>query len=244
MKYLLIDIGNTSVSLGVTKGKGIGLTRRSSHADLATTLRSLVKRHKPDRALVCSVVPKVSRQIRSLLAKQGITVFECGKQVKIPVRNLYKKPKEVGQDRLINVYAVDHLYKKVRLVIDVGTALTFDFISAAGAYQGGLIFPGVSISLSSLLKTCALLPDKVTLKPTYVLEGKTTAQCISSGMTLGYSFLIRGLVEYIKGKRRDFKLLLTGGDCRILVKKIAKFDYVDIDLSLKGLNILRKTLVR
>ncbi|MBN2120042.1 MAG: type III pantothenate kinase [Candidatus Omnitrophica bacterium] len=244
MKCLLIDIGNTNVSLGSTIKGELFRAERVPSKNILKSLKGFIKKEKPGAAVICSVVPPLSKKIRKLLKQKRIKLYECGREIQIPVKNLYKIPKEVGQDRLINVYAVNHLYKNVRLVIDLGTALTFDFISKDGEYLGGLIFPGLRVSLAGLLKDCALLPKKVILKRRHTLYGRSTSECITSGMVLGYSFLIRGLAEHLRKKKRSFKILITGGDCRLIRNDIARFDYVQPNLSLKGLGILWKNLAK
>jgi len=243
MKNLLIDIGNTTVHYAVAGKQGPVFTKKKYPGDFMRSLSGLIKRYKPQRAIICSVVPHLSIKTRRILKKNSVRIIECGKEIKIPLKNLYKKPREVGQDRLLNVFAANNLYKDVRLIVDLGTALTFDFISKKGAYLGGLIFPGMSISLAGLLSNCALLPRKLALKPARILQGKSTSQCIRSGIVLGFSFLIGGLVEYIKKRKKaSFKVLLTGGDCKFIIKSIAKVDYVEPDLSLRGLYILQSHL--
>ncbi|MFC1599298.1 type III pantothenate kinase [Candidatus Omnitrophota bacterium] len=243
MRDLLIDIGNTAVHYGLARKHGLVFTGKKNTKDFKLSLPKLIGRHKPKRVFICSVVPGVCKEIRRILKENDVSIFECGREIDIPVRNLYQRPHEVGQDRLINVFAAKALYKNIRLVIDLGTALTFDFISSRGEYLGGLIFPGMSTSLSGLLKNCALLPDKITLKSRVRLQGKSTSECVVSGIVLGYSFLVGGLMGHIKkGKKKPFKVLLTGGDCEFIKKDIAKVDYTDSRLSLKGLCELRYSI--
>lgn len=242
--YLLIDIGNTNVHFAVSKKKKIIFRNRVKHSEFILSLHRSVKKYSVSKAVICSVVPKFSSNAVKALKKNNVKVLECGKDISIPVKNLYKYPSEVGQDRLLNVYTASRLYKNVRIVVDLGTALTFDFISKKNEYQGGMIFPGVQLSLNSLLNNCALLPGKVFLRKTNRLKGKTTGECINSGIVFGYSFLIGGIIKYFREKviKGNFKVVLTGGDSALIHKDIAGIDYIDPDLSLKGLNLLISSL--
>ncbi len=238
--FLLIDAGNTNVHFAVSKRGKIVFRDRVKHAEFILSLSKIVRKYSVSKSVMCSVFPKFSFRAVRALKKSNVKVFECGENISIPVKNLYKFPSEVGQDRLLNVYAVSRLYKNVRIVVDLGTALTFDFISKRNEYQGGMIFPGVRLSLNSLLNNCALLPGKVLLRRTNSLRGKTTGECINSGIVFGYSFLIGGLIKHFRKNvtKGNFKVVLTGGDSSLIIKSIAGVDYTDTDLSLKGLSLL------
>ncbi|MCD6539532.1 MAG: type III pantothenate kinase [Candidatus Omnitrophica bacterium] len=246
MSWFLIDIGNTNLNLGIVKKGKLKLEERFTPPAFFRRLPSLIKKYNPQKALICSVVPAFSLKLRKILKRKGLKVLECGKEVNIPIKNLYKKPEEVGQDRLLSVYTANSLYKDVGCVIDLGTALTIDIISKRGGYLGGFIFPGIRLSLKSLLSECALLPKKLKLdfKRSFSY-GQSTAECISSGIILGYAFLISKFIEYLKKKRRaDFKVVVTGGDALLLRKIVEGVDYFEPKLLIKGLNILRKKIER
>lgn len=243
MGSILIDVGNSNIHIGLTSKEKLFLVRHYSRNIFLASLHKLIKKYRPQQAYLCSVVPTLGLKVRALFKKYKLEIYETGKEIKIPVKNLYKKPKEVGQDRLLGVYAAKNVYKNVGLVVDLGTALTFDFISLKGAYVGGLIFPGMDIALEALLKRCALLPKRVSLKPKPILKAKSTSECISSGVVLGYNFLIGGLVGYIrKQKKNRFKVLLTGGGSKLIIKPIAGVDYIQPNLTLLGLNLLQKNI--
>ena len=242
---LLIDVGNTNISCAYSRAGKIVETFCCTKADYKAVLASILEVKGLNAVVVSSVVPVISKGLRSLAKKYNISYYECGRELTIPVKNLYRDPSEVGQDRLLNVYAVNQLYKgkNVRLVIDLGTALTFDFITVAGAYQGGLIFPGMQTALDSLLKTCSLLPDRLKLEPTRTLQAKTTIEGINNGIDYGYSFLIAGMIDHLRKSQDEYKTLVTGGGSKLLIKKICKFEYSDDKLALKGLNQLAKKVV-
>ncbi len=245
MNWILIDIGNTNIKFGIAEEDKVIFFKKSSWEDFKKAITKIVRKYKVGSCIVCSVVPVLAKKVEKLLNKEKIKYYECGKNIFIPVVNNYKEPQGVGQDRLINVYAANKLYKDVRLVIDLGTAVTFDFISRRGEYSGGLIFPGVKISLDNLLATCALLPEKINFPPKKKrIKGKTTQESISSGVIFGYSFLIKGIIDFVKKKEKEpFSILLTGGGKELLVEKITGKAYKAAPfLSLKGLNLLKDTV--
>lgn len=241
MSCLLVDIGNTNIKFGVSKNNKIIKKNKKSFFEFKKVIKKTITDFDIQKSIICSVVPKRLKELKKIFKQKRISLYICGKNINIPVANRYKYPEQVGQDRLVNIYAANKLYENIRLVVDLGTAVTFDFISKRGEYLGGLIFPGIDVSLETLLHRCALLPEKVDLSSIPVkIKGKTTRQSIASGMVFGYSFLIKGMVDYIKKDSKDsFKVILTGGGKRFLIKKITRKDYIyDPYLSLKGLNLL------
>jgi len=241
--WLLIDAGNTNLSCGILSGKKISSKRDFSHAVLSD-LEAFALSNAVTDVLLSSVVPAATKKIAALSKKNGWRFFLCGREVVIPVKNRYRHPAEVGQDRLLNVFAVSRLYseKNIRLVIDIGTAVTFDFIGKDGAYEGGLIYPGMRSSLKALLDDCALLPDALDLKKAKTIYAKNTADGINNGIIFGYSFMIRGMIDHLKDLHRGepFGTLVTGGAGALLKNDIAGFDLYDNDLALKGLSLLAK----
>lgn len=241
---LLLDIGNTNISIAYVLDKQILEITSLPIEDFIGSFKIILHKYEVRNILASSVVPKIAYQIRSLCDELNISFLECGQEIKIPVENLYDHPQEVGQDRLLNVFAVNTLYegKDLRLVADLGTALTFDFISPEGAYKGGLIFPGMQLALNSLLDKCALLPNDLELKPTGTLFGKSTIESINNGIDYGYSFLISGLINHVKKEDPKMKTLITGGGSKLLIEDICFIDYYDENLALKGLLELSKQL--
>lgn len=246
-KILLLDIGNTSIDIGILTSTLIYSKKLPRQNFLS--IYPLLERFKPTRAVFCSVVPQLSRKIRVLLKKKGVKIYECGKEITVPIRNRYRKPHQVGQDRLLNAFSASKLFKEVRVVIDLGTALTFDFISSRGEYLGGLIFPGLRLSLNSLLKECALLPSSLDLhwkefkKKDRSLIGRDTEECIEKGIILGYVFFIREVIRQVKKRNKNARSLITGGDAQFLGEKTEGVDYIEPFLSLRGLVLLANSLI-
>lgn len=245
MRYLLaIDIGNTNITMGMFRGR-----RLVKRAKIATREVSLYKGkisrfvagRDIDRIVISSVVPKALSRLKKTLPK-AYRVLILGKNAKVPIKNLYTIKGQVGQDRLVNAFAVKMLYGAPAVVIDFGTAITFDIVSKKGEYLGGLILPGIDISLSSLYEKTALLP-KVKLDKSRHIIGKDTANSMRGGILFGFGAMCDGLVAKYKNiLGKGTKIIATGGNAK-LVKRYAKsIQIVDKDLPLKGLRLMVETL--
>jgi len=247
---LAIDIGNTSISFGVFEGDKLKKTfRLSSHRKFSVyqkLLKSAINRNKIlpkdiDGIIICSVVPglipimeKAARKIFFLKP------FIVGKNIKAPIKNNYRNPKQVGHDRLVDAVAAREIYGLPIVVVDSGTAITFDFVSEKGEYEGGIIVPGVDISLKALYERTALLPD-VKLKDDKGLKliGKDTANSIKSGILHGFGSLTDGVINRLKSEYgKDLIVVGTGGYIDLIKKYSNSIDIIDECLTLKGLNIM------
>jgi len=247
---IAIDIGNTSISVGVLKGQRV-LQVHVTEADLSqaklraemTKIFLRVKREYPkvNRVVICSVVPIALKIIeRNLKHQFKINPLVVGRNIAVPIKNKYDDPKQVGQDRLVGAYAAGRLYGKPAIIIDFGTAITFDVINKRGQYEGGIIVPGIRLSAESLHQKTALLPHIKTNRGPNHLIGKNTKESMLSGIFNGYGSLCSGLIDRIsrdmKGKP---KIILTGGHTHMMKKYIAKKGkQVDRDLVFKGLALL------
>ena len=157
-----------------------------------------------------------------------------GQNLKAPIKNMYKHPGQVGQDRLVNAVAA---YNECggSIVVDFGTAVTFDVISGRNEYLGGLIFPGIRLSLENLSSKAALLP-KIKLTPSKPLLGSDTAGSMRSGILNGYAALCEGVIKRLRLKcGRNLRVIATGGDAALLARYCSDIKKVDSDLTLKGL---------
>lgn len=152
------------------------------------------------------------------------------------------KPEEAGADRLVNALAVREYYKTPAVVIDFGTATTFDVIAGDGAYHGGMIAPGINLSIDALNRAAAKLPMVSVKKPKKVI-GKNTVGAIQSGIYWGYVGLIEGLLERITGElgTRPY-VVATGGLAPLFLEGTDKIDCVDADLTLKGLLYIHQNM--
>lgn len=238
---LAVDIGNTNVTFGLFKGRRL-IKRRS------VPTRELVDENR-DRYLfvcpyletivICSVVPRVEQLLvpilQRLFKKKPVVL---GKDIKVPIKNLYRKPGQVGQDRLVNAYAGYTLYKAPIIIVDFGTAVTFDVVSKTGAYLGGIIAPGIELSLNALSEKTALLP-KIKLKRVSSVLGKTTAHSMASGILYGFASMCDGLVARLNKKLGlKFNVIATGGNAHLISKYSSSIRRLDENLTLKGINLI------
>lgn len=238
---LTVDIGNTTTSAAVFCGRRINCVKSiptNGGRDVGALLKGIKKSYpKLTDAIICSVVPLATKNIvRMAKSKLGGKIFIAGQNLKIPIKNCYSNPKQVGQDRLACAYAVKKQYGCPAIVIDFGTALTIDIVSAKGEYKGGMIVPGISLSLKALREHTALLP-KVNFRSPHTLIGRNTQESILSGMFHGYVALIDGVVKKIK-KELKVKpvVILTGGYGKLMGKHLRPaIDKFDPHLIFKGL---------
>jgi len=198
-----------------------------------------IKRRKLSAAFICSVVPQITRKLCvDIDGISGIKPNIIGKDIKIPIKNLYLNPKQLGVDRLVNAYAGSIIYGHPVIVVSCGTAITIDVVSKSGAYLGGLIQPGLKLTVSVLAAKTALLPG-IKLKEPSGLIGRDTRFCILNGVILGAAGSIDSLIEKIRLKiGKNTPVIATGGDIN-LIKKFSKYiTKIDRNLTLKGINFI------
>jgi type III pantothenate kinase len=194
---ILVDIGNTSLHFARNinnkiKNLAILPTAKASRGRIIKIIRPF----SGDNILICSVVPKVSAIFKKLKRK----VFIVGKDVKVPIKSFYNK-KQIGMDRLLAAYAAGERYPGTRIIIDFGTAITFDILSKRGDYQGGLILPGIGSTLR-VLENCALLPKKIKIKKSVNFIPRNTSESINKGMKKGFLAMINGLMTESRAELR------------------------------------------
>jgi type III pantothenate kinase len=247
---LAIDIGNTNIAFGLFKGKRLLKKMRLPTYSIGTGKSSSQKiktflKYDIDAIVICSVVPKAERLLVSILEKLFcIKPLVLGKDFNVPIRNLYKKPKQVGQDRLVNAYAGYTFYKAPLIIIDFGTAITFDVVSETGAYLGGIIAPGIELALNALSEKTALLPKIKPRKVTSIL-GRTTSGSMLSSITYGFGSMCDGLVAKLRKKTGlKFNVIATGGDARLISRYSASIEKIDENLTLKGINLVYQALIK
>jgi type III pantothenate kinase len=234
---LAIDIGNTNINFGIFSGTKI--IKRFSIPTKAYRLKSIKNKlahFNIDNIIICSVVPEVTKVLEKDLKK--MRTFIIGKDIRVPIKNLYRKPKQVGYDRLVNAYAGVRLYGAPLIMIDFGTAITFDAVSRKKEYLGGMILPGFEISLDALFQRTALLP-KIKLEKPKEFIGKDTQSSMLSGIVYGFAALTDDLAVRIKKKiGKSAKVIGTGGNIGLIGKYCKRIDKIDKDLTLKGLNLI------
>jgi type III pantothenate kinase len=191
--------------------------------------------------VICSVVPKALNIVeRTITGHFTFPPVIIGRDIKVPLKNNYRNPRQVGQDRLVCAYAAKHLYGPPAIIVDFGTAITFDVISKQGSYEGGIIVPGIRLSAESLYKKTALLPKVSSIRGPKTLIGKDTRESILSGIFFGYGSMCCGLIDRIaKGIKGKSKVIVTGGHTHLMRKFIVKkITTIDKDLVFKGMVLL------
>jgi type III pantothenate kinase len=248
---LAIDAGNTNIVFALFEGqKLLGAWRSSTDAhhtkdEYAVFLRTLMKDagHDPAKvtdAIIGSVVPDANFPLISLCRDAfGCEPLMVGtKSVDCGIKVLLNQPDEIGADRIVNAVSGAASYKPPLLVLDFGTATTFDVIDSDGNYAGGAIAPGINLSLEALHMAAAKLP-RVSIAPTERVIGKNTQEAIQSGIFWGYAGLIEGMIKRIKAEHgKPMTVIATGGLSRLFEKAVPGIEHFDDDLTLRGLALI------
>lgn len=244
-----IDIGNTTVEFGlIYKDRILSYkfnTDRSKTVDdwLINIDFIMRKIKKPTEIVISSVVPPVEERLEFALEKFfRKKPIILGRDLSIPIKINYENPKEVGIDRLLNAYASLQILTPPIVVIDLGTAITFDIVNKDGEYDGGMIFPGMESSIDALFLKAAKLP-KVKLEKPKSFVGKNTVGSIQSGIYYGYISLIEGMVKKISDYyKMEFNVALTGGHSKFISSGLEiKYKVID-SLSMLGIKFLLSTI--
>ena len=242
--FFVIDVGNTEIVISLIKDFKIFKTKRLKTNFLkkenifsAFNIKSILRKRNVIRCIISSVVPKIN----SLLKKQCYIKLKCNphfvsyNKTKLNIKINLKNKNQVGADRIVNTVAVKKIYKYPAVVIDFGTATTFDVINNRGDYEGGLITPGINLSLKDLYEKTSKLP-LVKFKKTTRLIGKNTKQAIENGIYFGYLGLTTFIIKELQ-KRFKKKLfcISTGGLSHIISKNIKEINVINKNLTILGL---------
>ena len=237
--FLLVDVSNSFTKLAFASRARIGRAMRISTAELSTRRLDQILRKGGARTIVaCSVVPKKNRKIEQAAGNRRIIWLTPN--VRLNVRINYPNPRSIGPDRLANAVAVTELYGSPAIVIDFGTAVTFDIVSADRGYIGGVIAPGLEAMTNFLYDRTALLP-RISLREPRRAVGKSTYQAMLAGAIFGY----RGLVREILGRivREQFPktrlhVVATGGYAKLIARQLPEVEAVHQNLTLEGLRLV------
>jgi len=249
---LAVDIGNTNIVFGLYEGEKLAHTFRVS-TDRARTedeygvlLRALFSLHEVapsavGACIIASVVPPLTNvltaAIRTAFAREPVVV---GPGLKTGMPVLYENPYEVGADRIVNGVAAYERLKCGLIVVDFGTATTFDCISPKGEYLGGVIVPGIQVALDGLLGRAAKLKPIEIAEPPRVL-GRNTTHALQSGVIHGNAAMVDGLIERLeKDLGFDCAIIATGGLAPLVARHTKKIKTIDPNLTLDGLRILHE----
>ena len=247
---LAADIGNTNITLGVFDGEKLKGTWRIATGvhrmpdEYAIMIlgffdRQHIKVSEIKDVVLCSVVPPLIGNFEELCQRyMHVTPLVVEAGVKTGIRICMDNPREVGADRIVNAVAAHQLYGGPVIVIDLGTATTFDAVSGEGDYLGGAIAPGISIATEALFTRTAALP-RVELAPPKRAIGRNTIAAMQSGIVFGYVGLIEGVVSRIQKELGDkAKVVATGGYAELLAKETRIINVVNPDLTLVGLRLI------
>jgi type III pantothenate kinase len=247
---LAINVNNTHTLVGLYEGTALTVHWRL-RTDPARTIDEWVvvlrglfgdwgnPRPAVGGVVFGSVVPPMNERIEELSRRLfGLAPLMVGPGVRTGVPILYDNPKEVGADRIANAVAATERIAGPVIVVDFGTATTFDVVTAKGEYAGGVIVPGIGISLDALIGRTAKLPRVELAWPPKVV-GRTTVHAIQAGVTYGYTALVDGLVELIRAEQdRNARVLATGGLAQFIAPHSTTIEAVDEFLTLDGLRII------
>lgn len=239
-----IDVGNTQTTIGLFEGEHLLQTWRLSTQPLRSSdeygfyLTSFLKAYQPRQAILASVVPPVDRPlIAALETYLKLPTLQVQPGIKTGMEIHYDPPQEVGADRIVNAVALKELYGYPGIVVDFGTATTFDVVSLEGVYVGGLIAPGVEMAVEYLHKKAAKLPRVEICKPAHLI-GKNTRESIQGGIYFGYMSLVEGILRRLKKAIKPVMVVATGGYAPLFSEEVSNIQRVDLDLTLKGLYLI------
>lgn len=248
---LVVDVGNTNIVLGLYEKRELKhhwrlSTNRSSTVDeygiLITSLFQLanVKASEIEGVILSSVVPPIMNILECLFVQYvGKEPLVVGPGIKTGLNIRYENPKEVGADRIVNAVAGIEQYGSPLILVDFGTATTFDYIDASGAYLGGAIVPGVGIAAEALFQRAAKLPRIELAKPRMVV-GRNTVAAMQSGIIFGYAGQVDGIVRRMMREFPNVKprVIATGGMAELISGESETIEQVDPMLTLEGLRIV------
>lgn len=249
---LAADIGNTNIILGVFDDAKLKATWRLATGvhrmpdEYATLLLNLFDRQglaasQITDAVLSSVVPPLVGVFEEVCRRYlDVSPLVVGAGVKTGVRICMDNPREVGADRIVNAVAAHHLYGGAVIVIDFGTATTFDVVSGEGDYLGGAIAPGIAIATEALFTRTAALP-RVELSHPEQTIGRNTVAAMRSGIVFGYVGLIEGIVARIQTELASkAKVVATGGYAELVAQETSIIEVVNPDLTLIGLRLIHE----
>ena len=246
--FLAIDVGNTQTVLGVYEGKALRHHWRlqTDNARTADEYGVLVRNllagasNPPIAGIAVScVVPPMNRVVEVLCRTylHAVPLF-VGPGIRTGMPILYDKPQEVGADRIVNAIAAFERTHDTTIVVDFGTATTFDYVSEKGEYVGGIIAPGLGIASDALFQRTAKLYPVELAKPKHIV-GRNTVQAIQSGLIYGYVSLVDGLVARIQKENKvKARVIATGGFAPLLAPESESIEEVDEFLTLDGLRLI------
>ena len=255
---LAIDVGNTTIEIGIIKDHKISIswrlqTDQGRLADeygvqICQLLRSRsISASEFKGGIISSVVPSVGRELSKMCQRFfNHCPLKVSEKLDLGIRLLVEQPEEIGADRLATAVGAYHTYKMPLIVVDFGTATTYDAISPNGDYLGGAITPGIGITMNALFDHAALL-RRVDLTAPKSIIGTNTSECIKSGFYFGFRYQMEGIIDQMKseliqrcrlGNKSEVQVVATGGLVDLIAEDSKIIDHINSNLLLKGLGII------
>ena len=238
--YLLIDISNSYAKFAFASKRRISAPSRIVTSELSSDVVSEFLAQRNVRTVVVSSVVPAKNSAISRAARKEAKVIWLDWKLKLGVEIDYPKPRSIGADRLANAAAVVELYGCPAIVVDFGTAVTFDIVSKRRSYVGGVIAPGLEAMTNFLFQRTALLP-RLSLKEPRHAVGKSTIEAMLSGAVFGYRGLVREILARIKAEqfpRKKVYVVATGGYARLIAGRLPEIGVIRPHLTLEGLRIV------
>ena len=242
---LAVDVGNTSTVFGLFRDSELGehwriaTERMRSGDELGALYRSFLNLSDVDGIALASTVPQQSRSYQEFAGRYtDAELLELGPGVKTGVPVRYDDPREVGPDRIANAVAAADRYGAPCIVVDFGTSTNFDVVSADAEYVGGVLAPGIEVSMDALFERAARLRKVDFVEPPSVI-GKTTVASLQSGLVYGFAGQVDGIVEAIRGELgAEAPTVATGGLAELIVPHARTLETVDPFLTLEGVRLV------
>ena len=238
--YLLIDVSNSYAKIAFASGERVSNPARIPTSELSGSLvAEFLRRRQVKKLVVSSVVPTKNSAI-SKGAHNKAQVLWLDWKLKLGIAIDYPRPQSIGADRLANAAAVAELYGWPAIVVDFGTALTFDVVSESRSYIGGVIAPGLEAMTNFLYQRTALLP-RLSLKEPHRAVGRSTVEAMRSGAIFGYRGLVREILVRIKAEqfsRKKVAVVATGGYAHLIASQLPEVTVIQPHLTLEGLRIV------
>ena len=238
--YLLIDVSNSYAKVAFSSKKRVSAPVRIPTAEFSSTVVTrFLRQRQVEKVVVSSVVPAENPAI-SKAAHNKAKVLWLNWKLKLGVAIDYPKPQSIGADRLANAAAVAELYRFPAIVVDFGTAVTFDVVSERRTYIGGVIAPGLEAMTNFLYEHTSLLPKLSMKEPRHAI-GKSTIEAMRAGAVFGYRGLVREILSRIKAEQfpgKNVAVVATGGYAGLIAKKLPEIGLIHPHLTLEGLRIV------
>lgn len=247
-KLLLLDIGNTAVTYGEYQGGRLLTFGSFKNYDIPKLINKCSQSgsNHEFNVIICSVIPKLTKKIEKSISKSNRgKVWIVGRDLIPSIKHKYNDISKLGLDRKVNIYGALRIHRPPFLLISLGTALTIDFVSKKGIFEGGMILPGPETAFKALLQRAALLPKRLKFPKRYrSFLGRSTKDCLESGILEGYSSMLDELIRRFK-KHTDPKLrvIATGGLASLIKPYTSGIDILDPRHSIKSLLLLFKEQV-